>query len=121
MRSYNDSSIQNKINSFDVKTSDGFPVAKASKFLYKNNPDSCVWLATCLVLDSYSPYRKLAYEFYDYIISEGITRMNHYKDTCGNLTLIQALNKLKCQLGRVKECDCTLEKFRNKPGLVSRR
>tara|TARA_B100000886_G_scaffold206469_1_gene142703 strand:+ start:6399 stop:7133 length:735 start_codon:yes stop_codon:yes gene_type:complete len=39
VRSYNDSSIQNKINSFDVKTSDGFPVAKASKLLYKNNQE----------------------------------------------------------------------------------
>ena len=37
VRSYNNSSIQNKINSFDVKTPDGFPVAKASKILYKNN------------------------------------------------------------------------------------
>ena len=37
VRSYNNSSIQNKINSFDVKTPDGFPVAKASKIIYKNN------------------------------------------------------------------------------------
>ena len=37
VRSYNNSSIQNKINSFDIKAPDGFPVAKASKILYQNN------------------------------------------------------------------------------------
>ena len=31
------SEIQEKINSFDIKAPDGFPVAKASKVLYKNN------------------------------------------------------------------------------------
>ena len=37
VRSYRNSNIQEKINSFDIKAPDGFPVAKASKFLYKNN------------------------------------------------------------------------------------
>ena len=37
VRSYRDSKIQEKINSFDIKAPDGFPVAKASKILYKNN------------------------------------------------------------------------------------
>ncbi len=37
VRSYRNSKIQEKINSFDIKAPDGFPVAKASKFLYKNN------------------------------------------------------------------------------------
>ncbi len=37
VRSYKNSILQEKINSLDVKTPDGFPVAKASKFLYKNN------------------------------------------------------------------------------------
>ena len=37
VRSYKNSVLQEKINSLDVKTPDGFPVAKASKFLYKNN------------------------------------------------------------------------------------
>ena len=37
VRSYRDSKIQEKINSFDIKAPDGFPVAKASKVLYKNN------------------------------------------------------------------------------------
>ena len=36
VRSYKNSALQEKINSLDVKTPDGFPVAKASKFLYKN-------------------------------------------------------------------------------------
>ena len=37
VRSYKNSELQNKINAFDVKTPDGFPVAKASNILYKNN------------------------------------------------------------------------------------
>ena len=37
VRSYRNSDIQEKINSFDIKAPDGFPVAKASKILYKNN------------------------------------------------------------------------------------
>jgi N-acetylglucosaminyldiphosphoundecaprenol N-acetyl-beta-D-mannosaminyltransferase len=37
VRSYQNSKIQDKINSFDIKAPDGFPVAKASKVLYKNN------------------------------------------------------------------------------------
>ena len=31
VRSYKNSTIQNKINSFDIKAPDGFPVAKSSK------------------------------------------------------------------------------------------
>ncbi len=37
VRSYRDSVIQNKINSFDIKAPDGFPVAKSSRILYKND------------------------------------------------------------------------------------
>ena len=37
VRSYRDDSLQNKINSFDIRVPDGFPVAKASSILYKNN------------------------------------------------------------------------------------
>ena len=37
VRSYRDGSLQNKINSFDIRVPDGFPVAKASSILYKNN------------------------------------------------------------------------------------
>ena len=37
VRSYRNSEIQQKINSFDIKAPDGFPVAKASKLLYKNS------------------------------------------------------------------------------------
>ncbi len=39
VRSYKNSVLQEKINSLDVRTPDGFPVAKASKFLYKNNQE----------------------------------------------------------------------------------
>ncbi len=33
---YQNETLMNKINNFDIKTTDGFPVAKASKILYKN-------------------------------------------------------------------------------------
>ena len=36
VRSYKDASLQEKINSFDIRVPDGFPVAKASNLLYKN-------------------------------------------------------------------------------------
>jgi len=37
VRSYNEESLQKIINSFDIRVPDGFPVAKASNLLYKNN------------------------------------------------------------------------------------
>ena len=37
VRSYNDSALSEIINSFDIKTPDGFPIAKSSSILYKNN------------------------------------------------------------------------------------
>ena len=37
VRCYKDKDLNNIINSFDVRCPDGFPVAKASKILYKNN------------------------------------------------------------------------------------
>ena len=37
VRSYRDPIIQDKINSFNIKAPDGFPVAKSSKILYKNH------------------------------------------------------------------------------------
>ena len=36
VRSYQDSELQSKINAFDIRVPDGFPVAKASNILYKN-------------------------------------------------------------------------------------
>ena len=37
VRSYQDEQLNKIINSFDIKTPDGFPVAKSSSILYKNN------------------------------------------------------------------------------------
>ena len=37
VRSYQDSQLRDVVNSFDIKTPDGFPVAKSSSILYKNN------------------------------------------------------------------------------------
>ena len=36
VRSYRDTLLQEKINSFDIRVPDGFPIAKASNLLYKN-------------------------------------------------------------------------------------
>ena len=37
VRSYRDDQLSKIINSFDIKTPDGFPIAKSSSILYKNN------------------------------------------------------------------------------------
>ena len=37
VRSYRDDQLSNIINSFDIKTPDGFPIAKSSSILYKNS------------------------------------------------------------------------------------
>ena len=37
VRCYKDKELNNTINSFDIRCTDGFPVAKASKIIYKNN------------------------------------------------------------------------------------
>ena len=37
VRSYNDKDLQKILNNFDIATPDGFPVAKASSILYKND------------------------------------------------------------------------------------
>ena len=36
VRSYRDNQLSDVINSFDIKTPDGFPIAKSSSILYKN-------------------------------------------------------------------------------------
>ena len=37
VRSYRDDQLRKAINSFDIKTPDGFPIAKSSSILYKNS------------------------------------------------------------------------------------
>ena len=39
VRCYKDENLNKTINSFSIKCPDGFPVAKASKILYKNNQE----------------------------------------------------------------------------------
>ena len=39
VRCYKDENLNKIINSFSIKCPDGFPVAKASKILYKNNQE----------------------------------------------------------------------------------
>ena len=40
VRSHKNKVLQDKINSFDIRVPDGFPVAKASSILYKNKQSS---------------------------------------------------------------------------------
>ena len=39
VRSYKDAELNEVINSFDIKAADGFPIAKSSSILYKNNQE----------------------------------------------------------------------------------
>ena len=43
VRSYKDNELSNVVNSFDIKTPDGFPIAKSSSILYKNDQKRVDW------------------------------------------------------------------------------
>ena len=59
VRSYKDSELQNKINAFKIRVPDGFPVAKASNIIYKNEQERVdgynIFHRTCLLYTSPSP------------------------------------------------------------------
>ena len=44
VRSYKDPALQNILNNFDICTPDGFPVAMASRILYRNNQKRVTFL-----------------------------------------------------------------------------
>jgi N-acetylglucosaminyldiphosphoundecaprenol N-acetyl-beta-D-mannosaminyltransferase len=78
VRSYQDAELGKIINSFDIKTSDGFPIAKSSSILYKNNQGR---------VDGYNVFLST--------IREGLSKnTSHY--FFGSNEYI--LNKLKAQL-----------------------
>ena len=47
VRSYRDDQLSNIINSFDIKTPDGFPIAKSSSILYKNSQSRVMDIMFC--------------------------------------------------------------------------
>ena len=85
---------------------------------YSNNKHrySCVWMSTCLVLDSCNLYKHLAQELYDHCESQGITRLNHFNDK-NNTTLSKVVNRIGCQLCKVKNNLRTIEGLKSNPGL----
>ncbi len=78
VRSYRNKSLQNKINSFDVKAPDGFPVAKASSILYKNQQKR---------VDGYNIFHKT--------IEKGIpNKLSHYFFGSDNETIKKLITSL---------------------------
>ncbi len=78
VRGYRNSIIQEKINSFNIKAPDGFPVAKSSKILYKNNQKR---------VDGYKVFHET--------IKKGIEQnLSHYFFGSNNKVINQMINNL---------------------------
>ena len=81
VRSYKDNQLSNIVNSFDIKTPDGFPIAKSSSILYKNGQRR---------VDGYNLFLST--------ISEGLAKnTSHY--FFGSEQVV--LNKLEAQLKEI--------------------
>ena len=81
VRSYKDNQLSNIVNSFDIKTPDGFPIAKSSSILYKNDQKR---------VDGYNLFLST--------ISEGLDKnTSHY--FFGSEQVV--LNKLEAQLKEI--------------------
>ena len=79
VRSYRDDQLSKIINSFDIKTPDGFPVAKSSSILYKNSQSR---------VDGYNVLLKT--------INDGLTKnTSHYFYGSKDLVLKKLIRKLK--------------------------
>ena len=79
VRSYKDSHLSKIINSFDIKTPDGFPIAKSSSILYKNNQSR---------VDGYNVLLTT--------INDGLTKnTSHYFYGSDDLVLKKLIEKLK--------------------------
>ena len=79
VRSYRDDQLSKIINSFDIKTPDGFPVAKSSSILYKNSQSR---------VDGYNVLLKT--------INDGLTKnTSHYFYGSEELVLKKLIGKLK--------------------------
>ena len=79
VRSYRDNQLSKVINSFDIKTPDGFPVAKSSSILYKNSQRR---------VDGYNVLLKT--------INDGLTKnTSHYFYGSEDFVLKKMIGKLK--------------------------
>jgi len=79
VRSYRDDQLSKIINSFDIKTPDGFPVAKSSSILYKNSQRR---------VDGYNVLLKT--------INDGLTKnTSHYFYGSKDFVLKKLIRKLK--------------------------
>ena len=79
VRSYRDDKLSDVINSFDIKTPDGFPIAKSSSILYKN-----------------SQHRVDGYNVFLLAIQDGLIRnTRHYFYGSEDLVMQKLIKKLK--------------------------
>ncbi len=79
VRSYRDDQLGKIINSFDIKTPDGFPIAKSSSILYKNSQSR---------VDGYNVLLKT--------INDGLTKnTSHYFYGSEDLVLKKLIRKLR--------------------------
>ena len=79
VRSYRDDQLSKIINSFDIKTPDGFPVAKSSSILYKNSQSR---------VDGYNVLLKT--------INDGLTKnTSHYFYGSEDLVMKKMIGKLR--------------------------
>jgi N-acetylglucosaminyldiphosphoundecaprenol N-acetyl-beta-D-mannosaminyltransferase len=79
VRSYRDDQLSKIINSFDIKTPDGFPIAKSSSILYKNSQSR---------VDGYNVLLKT--------INDGLTKnTSHYFYGSEDFVLKKMIEKLK--------------------------
>ena len=79
VRSYKNDQLSKIINSFDIKTPDGFPIAKSSSILYKNSQSR---------VDGYNVFLKT--------IENGLSKnTSHYFYGSDDLVLKKLTNKLK--------------------------
>ena len=86
VRSYRNPIIQNKINSFDIKAPDGFPVAKSSKILYKNDQGR---------VDGYNVFLKT--------IEKGINQgLTHYFYGSNKKVVVLMIKNLKIKYPEIK-------------------
>ena len=79
VRSYRDNQLSDVINSFDIKTPDGFPIAKSSSILYKNGQ-----------------HRVDGYNVFLSTIKDGLSRnTRHYFYGSEDLVMQKLIKKLK--------------------------
>ena len=79
VRSYRDQQLSDIVNSFDIKTPDGFPIAKSSSILYKNGQ-----------------HRVDGYNVFLSTIQDGLSRnTRHYFYGSNDLVLKKLIEKLK--------------------------